>query len=35
MIDIKKYLSALNIDSSWESILKKYLLHTTSQKKKI
>ena len=26
MVDIKKYLSALNIDSSWESILKKYLL---------
>ena len=35
MIDIKKYLAALNIDSSWESILKNIYLHTTSQKKKI
>ena len=25
MIDIKKYLVALNIDFSWESVLKKYL----------
>ncbi|AGA66994.1 endolysin glycoside hydrolase [Brachyspira pilosicoli P43/6/78] len=34
MIDIKKYLSALNIDSSWESILKKYLLAYNITKEK-
>ena len=34
MIDIKKYLAALNIDSSWESILKKYLLAYNITKEK-
>lgn len=29
MIDIKKYLAALNIDFSWESILKNIYLHIT------
>lgn len=34
MIDIKKYLAALNIDSSWESILNKYLLAYNITKEK-
>ncbi|MBW5397410.1 glycoside hydrolase family 19 protein [Brachyspira pilosicoli] len=34
MIDIKKYLTALNIDLSWESVLKKYLLAYNITKEK-
>lgn len=34
MIDIKRYLTALNIDLSWESVLKKYLLAYNITKEK-